>query len=225
LTSRRGSNKTESVSVTHKISGDCLRLQVFFVMPQKHPKPVPRKPRADALRNRERILDVAKQAFARHGANASLDDIAKQVGVGPGTLYRHFPTRAELLQAVYRAELEKLAAAEQKFAQTMAPTDALRAWLLLFVDTIAAKQLIAPALNTLLGDPKKVFEASYAKMHQAIRALVKRGVASGETRSDLDPIDLLRALIGVSHVASAPDWQASARRLVDILIIGSRPVK
>jgi hypothetical protein len=112
-------------------------------------------------------------------------------------------------QAVYRAELEKLAGAEQKFSQTMAPTDALRAWLLLFVDAIAAKQLIAPALNTLLGDPKKVFEASYAKMHQAIRALVKRGVESGEIRSDLDPVDLLRALIGVSNVASAPDWKIS----------------
>ena len=176
-------------------------------MPQKHAKRIPRKPRADAQRNRERILDVAKEAFARHGANASLDDIAKQVGVGPGTLYRHFPTREELL------------------TQTMAPTDALRAWLLLFVDAIAAKQLIAPALNTLLGDPKKVFETSYAKMHQAIRALVKRGVESGDIRSDLDPVDLLRALIGVSNVASAPDWQPSARRLVDILIAGSRPAK
>jgi AcrR family transcriptional regulator len=194
-------------------------------MPQKHAKRIPRKPRADAQRNRERILDVAKEAFARHGANASLDDIAKQVGVGPGTLYRHFPTREKLLQAVYRAELEKLAEAEQKFTQTMAPTDALRAWLSLFVDAIAAKQLIAPALNTLLGDPKKVFETSYAKMHQAIRALVKRGVESGDIRSDLDPVDLLRALIGVSNVASAPDWQPSAKRLVDILIAGSRLAK
>jgi AcrR family transcriptional regulator len=194
-------------------------------MPREHSKRIQRKPRADAQRNRERILDVAKGAFARHGANASLDDIAKQVGVGPGTLYRHFPTREELLQAVYRAELEKLAEAEQKFSRTMAPTDALRAWLLLFVDAIAAKQLIAPALNTLLGDPKKVFEASYAKMHQAIRALVKRGVVSGEIRSDLDPVDLLRALVGVSNVASGPDWQQSARRLVDILIVGSRAVK
>jgi AcrR family transcriptional regulator len=168
---------------------------------------------------------VAKEAFARHGANASLDDIARQVGVGPGTLYRHFPTREELLQAVYRAELEKLADAGQKLSQTMAPADALRAWLLLFVDAIAAKQVIAPALNALLGDPKKVFEAYHAKMHHAIRALVKRAVESGEIRGDLDPVDLLRALVGVSNVASAPDWQPSARRLVDILIVGSRPVK
>jgi AcrR family transcriptional regulator len=193
-------------------------------MTKKRPQP-PRKPRADAERNRERILEVAKEAFARDGATASLDDIARQAGVGPGTLYRHFPTREELLQTVYRSELEKLAAAEQKLARTMPPIEALRAWLLLFVDAIAAKQLIAPALNTLLGDPKKVFEASYAKMHQAIRALVKRAVDSGDIRKDLDPVDLLHALVGVSNVAASPDWKPSAKRLVDILIAGSRPVK
>jgi AcrR family transcriptional regulator len=192
-------------------------------MPKKRSQPA-RKPRADAERNRERILEVAKEAFARYGATASLDDMAKQAGVGPGTLYRHFPTREELLQSVYRSELEKLAAAEQKFAQTMPPMEALRAWLLLFVDAIAAKQLIAPALNTLLGDPKKFFEASYAKMHQAIRALVKRAVESGDIRKGLDPIDLLRALVGVSNVATSPDWKQSAKRLVDILIAGSRPI-
>lgn len=184
-----------------------------------------RKPRADAQRNRERILEVAKEGFARHGADASLDDIAKESGVGPGTLYRHFPTREELLRAVYRSELEKLAAAEQKLAQTMAPVEALRTWLLLFVDAIAAKQLIAPALNALLGDPKKVFEASHAQIHEALHALVKRGVKTGHIRSDLDPIDLLQALVGVANVAASPDWQQSAKRLVDILIAGSRPIQ
>jgi AcrR family transcriptional regulator len=184
-----------------------------------------RKPRADAQRNRERILEVAKQAFTRSGADTSLDDIAKQAGVGPGTLYRHFPTREELLQAVYRSEMEKLAAAERKFAQSMPPIEALRAWLLLFVDAIETKQIIAPALNTLIGDPKKVFEASYAQIHEAIRRLVKRAVKSGDIRKDLDPIDLLRALIGVANVATSPDWQQSARRLVDILLSGSQPIK
>jgi AcrR family transcriptional regulator len=184
-----------------------------------------RKPRADAQRNRERILEVAKQAFTRSGADTSLDDIAKQAGVGPGTLYRHFPTREELLKAVYRNELENLATAEEKFAETMPPVEALRAWLLLFVDAVAAKQIIAPALNTLVGDHKKVFEASYAQMHQAIHRLVKRAVKSGDIRKDLDPMDLLRALVGVANVASSPDWQQSARRLVDILIDGSRPTK
>ena len=179
----------------------------------------------DAQRNRERILEVAKEAFTRSGANTSLDDIAKEAGVGPGTLYRHFPTRAELLEAVYRTEMEKLASAAQKFAEELPPIEALRAWLLLFVDYITAKQLIAPALNALVGDPKKVFEASYALIWDAIRALVKRAIKSGDIRKDLDPIDLLRALIGVANVATSPDWQQSARRLVDILITGSRPAK
>jgi AcrR family transcriptional regulator len=184
-----------------------------------------RKPRADAQRNRERILEVAKQAFTRSGADTSLDDIAKQAGVGPGTLYRHFPTREELLKAVYQNELESLATAAGKFAETMLPVEALRAWLLLFVDAVAAKQIIAPALNTLVGDHKKVFEASYAQMHEAIRRLVKRAVKSGDIRKDLDPIDLLRALVGVANVASNPDWQQSARRLVDILLSGSQAIK
>jgi AcrR family transcriptional regulator len=194
-------------------------------MPTKHLRAAPRKPRADALRNRELILEVAKAAFTRSGANASLDDIAKQAGVGPGTLYRHFPTREELLQAVYRSELEKLAAAEKKLAETMTPIAALRAWLLLFVDAIAAKQLIAPALHTLVGDHKKVFAASYAQMQEAIRSLVKRAVKSGDIRKDLDPMDFIRALVGVANVTTSPDWQQSARRLVDILVTGSRPLK
>jgi AcrR family transcriptional regulator len=194
-------------------------------MPKKRSQPPNRKPRADAQRNRERILEVAKEAFTRSGANASLDDIAKQAGVGPGTLYRHFPTREELLQAVYRSELEKLAAAERKFAQTMTPLEALRAWLLLFVDAIAAKQLIAPALNTLVGDHKKVFADSYAQMQEAIRSLVKRAIKSGDIRKDLDPMDLIRALVGVANVTTSPDWQQSARRLVDILVTGSRPIR
>jgi AcrR family transcriptional regulator len=198
-------------------------------MATKRSKSDARKPRrtlrVDAQRNRERILEVAKEAFTRSGADTSLDDIAKQAGVGPGTLYRHFPTREELLVAVYRTEMEKLAAAEQKFAATMPPIEALRAWLLLFVDAVAAKQIIAPALNTLVGDPKQVFEASHAQIWEVVRALVKRAIKSGDIRRDLDPVDLLRALIGVANVASSPDWQQSARRLVDILITGSRPIK
>jgi hypothetical protein len=97
--------------------------------------------------------------------------------------------------------------------------------MLLFVDHIAAKQIIAPALNALVGDPKKVFEASYTQIWDAIRALVKRAIKSEDIRKDLDPIDLLRALIGVANVATSPDWQQSAKRLVDILIAGSRPIK
>ena len=193
-------------------------------MATKGSKPARRKPRADAERNRERILEVAKEAFTRFGADASLDDIAKQAGVGAGTLYRHFPSREALIEAVYRTEVAKLAAAEQAFAETMPPIEALRAWMMLFVDYIAAKKIIAPVLNTLLGEASKVFESSHAQIWDAIRSLVKRAIKSGDIRKDLDPLDLLRALIGVSNVASGPDWVQSARRLVDILILGSRPV-
>jgi AcrR family transcriptional regulator len=194
-------------------------------MAKKLAKPALRKPRADAQRNRERILKVAKSAFTRSGANISMDDVARQAGIGAGTLYRHFPTRDALLEAVYRSEVEKLAGAEREFAQRMPPVAALRAWMLLFVDYIAAKQIIAPALNTMVGGPSKLFDATGVLVKGAIEALVERAVASGDIRPDLDPLDLLRALVGVSNVASGPDWAQSAKRLVEILILGSRPVK
>ncbi|MGA7836046.1 MAG: TetR/AcrR family transcriptional regulator [Acidimicrobiales bacterium] len=198
-------------------------------MAKKRSQPVRRKPsrklRTDALRNRERILQAAKEAFTRFGADASLDDIAKQAGVGAGTLYRHFPARDDLIEAVYRSEVEKLAAAERRFAETMTPLGALRAWMLLFVDHIAEKQIIASALNSMVGGPSRLYEGSRGQIQAAIDALVKRAIKSGDIRRDLDPFDLLRALIGVAHVASGPGWQQSARRLVDILVTGSRPVK
>ena len=192
-------------------------------MPTKRVQALRRKPRTDAQRNRERILEVAKEAFTRAGADASLDEIAKQAGVGAGTLYRHFPTRHALLEAVYRTEVEKLAAAAQQLGEKLSPVEALRAWMLLFIDYIAAKHIIAPALNTVVGGPSKLYESSRAQVSGAIDGLVKRAIKSGDVRKDLEPFDLLRALIGVSNVATSPDWQQSARRLVDILISGSRP--
>jgi AcrR family transcriptional regulator len=191
-------------------------------MVSKSSKAAVRKPRADAQRNRERILNFAKQAFTQHGVNLSLDDVARQAGVGAGTLYRHFPTRDSLLEAVYRTEVEKLAAAEKQLSDTMPPIEALRGWMLLFVDYIATKQIIAPALNTLVGKPSKLFDASGTLIKTAIHALVSRAIESGDIRADLDPLDLLRALVGVSNVASGPDWSQSAKRLVQILIAGSR---
>ncbi len=196
---------------------------LIFSMTGKRPQPKPRRPRADAQRNHERILEVAKEAFTRQGVNISLDDVAKQAGVGPGTLYRHFPTRDALLAAVYQTEVERLAAAEAKFAATMTPIEALRAWMLLFVDYIAAKQIIAPALNTMVGGPSKLFAKSGDLIKDAIQNLVDRAIKSGEVRPDLVPLDLLRALVGVSNVASGPEWPKSAKRLVEILILGSRP--
>jgi AcrR family transcriptional regulator len=184
----------------------------------------PRTPRSDAKRNRESILETAKAAFTRHGADASLDEIAKQAGVGAGTLYRHFPTRDALIEAVYRSEVEKLAAAGRSFAAAKPPIEALRSWMLLFVDYVAAKHIIAPALNSVAGGPSRLYEDSRSLIHAAIDALVKRAKRSGDLRRDVEASDLLRALIGVSYVGSGHDWQQSARRLVDILILGSRPV-
>src|SRR6185437_6237609 len=113
----------------------------ILTMKKKSSPSAQRKPRADAQRNRESILDAAKQAFTRDGANASLDDIAKQAGVGAGTLYRHFPTRDALIEAVYRSEVDNFVAAGRQFAATLPPIEALRAWMLRFIDLIAAKQL------------------------------------------------------------------------------------
>jgi AcrR family transcriptional regulator len=200
-------------------------LQDFLEMKRKRSQPAQRKPRTDALRNRRRILEVAKEAFTRHGASTSLDDIAKQAGVGAGTLYRHFPTRNALIEAVYRSEVEKLATAAHEFAAAMSPVEALRAWLLLFVDYVAAKHIIAPALNSVAGGPTKLYEGSRSLVQGAIEELVKRAKKSGDVRRDIDASDLLRAVIGVSYVSSGGDWRQSAKRLVEILIAGSRPAE
>jgi AcrR family transcriptional regulator len=188
-----------------------------------HSIPKERKPRVDALRNRERILEEAKMAFTRAAGEISLDELARQAGVGVGTLYRHFPTRDALLESVYRAEVGKLAEEARRLTDSLPPLEALRSWMMLFVDYIATKKIIAPALNSIVGGPTKLFESSGAQIRDAIHALVTRAVVSGDIRADLEPLDLLRALVGVSNVASAPDWQQSAKRLVDILLRGSQP--
>jgi AcrR family transcriptional regulator len=182
-----------------------------------------RKPRADAQRNRERLLAAAKLVFTRGDGASGLDDIAREAGVGIGTVYRHFPTRDALIEAVYRAEVEALAQAAEQLSAARTPRDALRDWMRLFVDYIATKQLIAPALNSIVGGPAGLYARSGDGIRLAITALVERAIASGDIRSDLDPFDLLRALVGVSNVAAAPGWEASAKRLVDILIAGARP--
>jgi AcrR family transcriptional regulator len=181
-----------------------------------------RKPRADAKRNRERILEVAKEIFTCDGAAASLDDIARRSGIGNATLYRHFPTRDDLIEAVYRSEVEKLAAAEQRFATTMPPLEALRSWMLLFIDHVAGKMLIIPAMNTVAGGSQRLLEGSRSLIHSAFVASVERAIANGDLRSDTNPNDFVRALVGIFHTTASPGWVASARRLVDILIAGSR---
>jgi AcrR family transcriptional regulator len=194
-------------------------------MPKKKLPPAltARKTRVDAQRNRERILDVAKQVFTRDGAGASLDDIARQAGIGPGTLYRHFPNRDALIEAVYRGEVEKLAAAGQRLAATMPPLYALRAWMLLLIEHVSQKKLILPAMDTVAGGSMRLIENSRGLIHSAFMKLVEAAIAGGDLRPDTNPNDLLRVLIGLFHTTSVPGWEQSACRIVDILIDGSRP--
>ena len=184
----------------------------------------PRRLRADALQNRERILQVAKQAFTEVGPDVSLDEIAKLAVVGPGTLYRHFPTRDALVGEVYRAELEKLKAAEQRFSESLPPLEALRAWMLTFVDYMATKLIILPAINLMTCGPEKVFEQSGPLITTAIDSLMRRAVESGDLRGDVSGMDMLRALAGLWAVAPSDDWAASARKMVEILLLGARRV-
>jgi AcrR family transcriptional regulator len=152
-----------------------------------------------------------------------MDEIAKRAKIGPGTLYRHFPTRDDLLAAVYMSEVEKLAEAQKRFSAELPPVEALRAWMLVFIDYIAAKRIIAPALNAMAGGPSRVFQQTTHLMEEAAKALASRAIASRDLRPDVDPMDMLRAIYGVSSAGSTDDWPAKARLFVDILIQGSRP--
>jgi AcrR family transcriptional regulator len=189
--------------------------------------PAARKPRADAQRNRDSLLEAAKAAFAEAGPEASLDEIARRAGVGIGTLYRHFPTRDAIVEAVYRREVQQLADSAPRLIESLPPAEALRAWMRVFIDYIAAKKVIAPALKSSVGGGSAVYADSSVRINGAIALLVERARASGDIRPSADPADLLRALIGFAYVNSAPDWEASARRLIDLLIDGlkSQPDK
>lgn len=152
-----------------------------------------------------------------------MDEIARRARIGPGTLYRHFPNRDELLAAVYISEVEKLAEAQRRFSAELPPIEALRAWMLIFIDYIAAKTIIAPALNAIAGGPSRVYQKTTRVMEEAANALASRAVASGDLRPDVDPMDMLRAIYGVSSAGNTGDWPAKARLFVNILIQGSRP--
>ncbi|MBS0983292.1 TetR/AcrR family transcriptional regulator [Gluconobacter cerinus] len=188
-------------------------------------KKLRRRPRSDGQRNREHLLNVAKTAFTAGEIDIPLDEVARRAGVGIGTLYRHFPNREALIEAVYRVELDRLADAAPVLATQHPPVEALRAWMRLFVDYIAAKQVIAPALNGLVGGTSALYAQSGIVLQGAIDTLVAAAVASGDLNAEIEPIDLLRALAGVSNFSAGPGWETSAKRLVDILIAGSRATK
>lgn len=176
--------------------------------------------RADARRNRDSLIQVAKAAFLELGPETSLNEIAKRAGVGPGTLYRHFPTRESLLEVVYEAEVEALLEASERFRRELPPADAVRAWLVHFINLLATKKVIAPAL----ASESTVIQDNMAKTHAALRSLFARAVEAGELRADADPIDLLRAIVGVTYFCPQDQSQDAAIRLVEILMAGCRVV-
>ncbi len=185
-------------------------------------QPQVRPLRADALRNRQLLLETAKATFAVKGNAASLDEIARTAGVGIGTLYRHFPTRDALIEEVYRTETMALAGAAADLAARHVPVEALRLWLLLFVDHLGTKKIMADALGTLVGGTAELYAASGTQIKTAIAMLVDRAAASGEIREDVEPLDLLRALAGLSYASPEANWEENARRFVEILIAGVR---
>lgn len=180
----------------------------------------PRKPRADAERNRQRLMEVAKHAFAEQGGNATMDEIAKRAEVGIGTLYRHFPTREAMLQAVYRHEVEHLAAAADPLIETMAPLDALRAWMRLFVDYVGTKKIVLSALSAASGSDAAALEYSSAQIFAAADRLVARAIENGDADKDVRAMDLLYAVFGFSKTGDQSEWVQRAYRLIDIMIAG-----
>jgi AcrR family transcriptional regulator len=201
-------------------------LQVLFqeqtINAKRKPIAPVRKPRADSARNRQLLIDAAKAGFSEFGLNVSLEEIARRAGVGIGTLYRHFPTREAVVEAVYRREVEQLSEAVPQLLEASPAGEALHKWMHLFVDYIATKRLIAPSLAAAASRGSSLHTSSVELITRALTTLIKRAVASGDVRKDIDPSDLLRALVGVSYGNPDAGWQASARRLVDILMDGLR---
>jgi AcrR family transcriptional regulator len=181
-----------------------------------------RKPRSDAVRNRERVLEAAKAVFSAGGADASLEAVAKRAGVGIGTLYRHFPTREALFEAVYRREVEQLGELAEQLKSAAAPVDALRRWLRANVELVATKKGMISALALAVQGSSELYAYSFDRLTKAIGTLLDRAVAAGEVRADISPEDLLRALIGMCYLHDQPGWQSTVLRLMDVFIDGLR---
>jgi len=178
--------------------------------------------RADAVRNRERLLEAAKVVFSAGGPEASLEAVARRAGVGIGTLYRHFPTREALFEAVYRREVEQLADLAEQLKSAPSPAEALRLWLRSNVEFVATKKGMSQALALAAHSSSELVAYSYERLTRAVGALLDRSVAAGEIRDDIGPEDILRALIGMCYMHDQPGWQASVLRLLDVFIDGLR---
>jgi AcrR family transcriptional regulator len=178
--------------------------------------------RADARRNRERLLDAAVRAFSQEGPEATLDAIAKDAGVGIGTLYRHFPTREALVEAAYRNELARLCDAADDLLRTMPPDEAARTWMDRFVDYMTTKRGMADALRAVIASGGDPYAHSRDRLITTITTLLQAGAAAGTVRSDIEPGDVLTSLGGVSLAAGEPTQRDQARRLLDLLMDGLR---
>jgi AcrR family transcriptional regulator len=181
-----------------------------------------RKPRADALRNRERVLEAAKAVFSAGGSEASLEAVAKRAGVGIGTLYRHFPTREALFEAVYRREVQQLTELAEALKNDVAPVEALRRWLRSNVEFVATKKGMLAALALTVNSSSELYAGTFERLTTAVGALLERAVAAGEIRADISAEDVLRALIGMCYMHDQPGWQKSVLRLVDVFVDGVR---
>ena len=181
-----------------------------------------RKPRADAIRNRERVLEAAKAVFSAGGPDASLEAVARGAGVGIGTLYRHFPTREALFEAVYRREVQQLSELAEALKSEADPVDALRRWLRSNVEFVATKKGMSAALALAVQSSSELTAFSFDRLTKAVGALLDRAVAAGEIRSDISPEDLLRALVGMCYLHDQPGWQKSVVRLLDVFVDGLR---
>lgn len=181
-----------------------------------------RAPRADAQRNHESLLGAAAAAYAEKGVDASLEDIARRAGVGIGTLYRHFPTRDALNEAVYRREVEVLCDGVDDLLAEHAPVDALALWMRGFAGYVAKKRGMAMALKSALGPDTTLFTESHRRITAALATLLEQAVESGAIRNDVEPADLLRAMGGICMATDTPDWSERTAGLVDLLVDGLR---
>jgi len=185
------------------------------------PAPTERHARADAVRNRERLISAAAAAFTAHGADVPLEDIARGAGVGIGTLYRHFPTRDSLVEAVYRHEVDILCESADRLLDSLPPDRALAEWMQLFVRHVATKRGMLSVLKPMLSSNAAFFEQTKGRATAAATKLLAAGVAAGAIRPDVDGGDLLRAVGGICMSTDQERAEASDR-LVRLLFDGLR---
>jgi len=188
---------------------------------------ISRKPRADALRNRDRLLGAARTVFSAGGPETSLEAVAQAAGVGIGTLYRHFPTREALFEAVYRHEVEQLADLAERLKKDTPPIEALRQWLRSVVKFVATKKGMSAALALVMAKDSDLVSYSSDRLTRAIGVLSEQAVAASEIRSDVSAEDMLRAIVGMCYTHDQPGWQKNVLRLVDVFVDGlrKRPAK